>query len=280
MNNLSFNQLLNWQTYWQTILTTFGLRLVGAIALFLAGRWGALLVQKAARKLLIKARVEVSLVSFVSNCAYYGTVAFIALAIMGILGIETTSLIAVLGATSVAIGLALQGSLSNFAAGLLLIIFHPFRVDDWIEGASVSGIVEEIQFFTTHVRTPDNRLVIIPNGKLTNDNVTNYSAKGMLRVDMVVGVDYEENLQRIKKLIVEVLDADPYVLTDPKPTIGVMDLGENDIRLAVQPWTAPENFWNVRYQTCEHLVERFRQEGIQTPSNRPEIHIHSLPQTA
>jgi small conductance mechanosensitive channel len=280
MNNLSFDQLQNWQAYGQTILTTFGLRLVGAIALFFVGRWAASILQKTTRKLLIKANTEFSLVSFVSNCAYYGTIAFTVLAIMGLLGIETTSLVAILGAASVAVGLALQGSLSNFAAGLLLVIFYPFRVGDWIDGASVSGIVEEIQLFTTHVRTPDNRLVIIPNGKLTNDNVTNYSVNGMLRVDMVVGVDYEENLQRVKKLIAEVLAADPHILNDPKPTIGVLDLGENDIRLAVQPWTSPENFWTVRYQTCEHLVERFRQEGIQTPSNKPEVHIHSFPKTA
>ncbi|NJM78212.1 MAG: mechanosensitive ion channel, partial [Acaryochloridaceae cyanobacterium RU_4_10] len=167
---------------WPVILTSVGLRLGGALALFFIGRWGATIIQQTVRQLMKKARIEASLVSFVSNLAYYGAIAFVALAIMKLLGIDTTSLVAILGAAGIAVGLALQGSLSNFSAGLLIVIFHPFRVGDWIEGAGVSGIVEEIQLFTTLVRTSDNRLVIIPNGKLTNDNVINYSSNGILRV--------------------------------------------------------------------------------------------------
>jgi small conductance mechanosensitive channel len=274
MNNTSLNQFL---LQGQSILTTFGFRFAMAAVLFFIGRWSALLLQKTVRQLMIKTRMEASLISFVSNFTYYGAIAFIILAILGTLGIETTSLVAILGATSVAIGLALQGSLSNFAAGLLLVIFHPFRVGDWIEGASVSGIVEEIQLFTTHVRTFDNRLVIIPNGKLTNDNVTNYSSKGILRVDMVVVVDYEENLQQVKKIIAEELVMDPNILKDPSPTIGVLELGDNYIRVAVQPWTKPSHYWAVHFYTYERIVDRFRKEGILVPSNKQEVHIHSTP---
>ncbi len=262
---------------WPVILTSIGLRLAGALALFYVGRWGAQVIQQTVRKLMQKARIEVSLISFVSNLVYYGVIAFIALAIMKLLGIDTTSLVAILGAAGIAVGLALQGSLSNFSAGLLIVIFHPFRVGDWIEGAGVSGIVEEIQLFTTLVRTSDNRLVIIPNGKLTNDNVINYSSNGILRVDLVISIDYEDNLQQVKKVIAEVLAADSEILQDPTPSINVLELAENYIRLAVRPWTESCNYWSVYFNTHEQLVERFRLEGITIPSPKQEVHIHSTP---
>ncbi|HEY9826283.1 MAG TPA: mechanosensitive ion channel domain-containing protein [Stenomitos sp.] len=260
---------------WQTILTTFGLRIVVAFVLFTLGRWGAQFLQRTVRQVMLRAHMEASLISFVCNFTYYGAIAFATLAIMGTLGIETTSLVAMLGAASVAVGLALQGSLSNFAAGILLVIFHPFRVGDWIEGASVSGIVEEIQLFTTHIRTFDNRLIIIPNGKLTNDNVTNYSTKGILRVDMAIAVDYSENLQQVKAIVAEVLASDPRILREPAPNIGVAQLGENYIRLAIQPWTKPQHYWDVHFYTYERIVERFRKAEILMPSSKQEVHIHS-----
>ncbi len=250
---------------------TVGLRIAGAIALFVVGRWMTLILQRTIRQIMTQIHMDASLISFATHFTYYGAIAVLSLAIMGALGIETTSLVAVLGAASVAVGLALQGSLSNFAAGLLIIIFHPFRVGEWIEGANVCGIVEEIQLFTTHVRTADNRLVIIPNGKLTNDNVINFSAKGILRVDMVIGVDYEENLQRVKKIISEVLASDSRILKEPIPTIGVIELADNSIRLAVQPWTESRNYWLVQFKTYERLVEQFRKEGINLPFAKQEV---------
>jgi small conductance mechanosensitive channel len=264
----------NW-LQWQSILTTLGLRIAGAIALFVVGRWLIVLLQRTIRQVMTRTHMDASLISFATHFTYYGAIAVMTLAIMGALGIETTSLVAVFGAASVAVGLALQGSLSNFAAGLLIIIFHPFRVGDWIEGACICGIVEEIQLFTTHVRTADNRLVIIPNGKLTNDNVINFSAKGILRVDMVVGIDYEQSLHQVKKIISEVLASDSRILKDPMPTIGVIELAENSIRLAVQPWTESRNYWLVQSRTYERLVEQFRKEGINIPIAKQEVLAHS-----
>jgi small conductance mechanosensitive channel len=277
MNTTLFN---SYWLQWQSILTTLGLRVVGAIALFLIGRWGAALLQRTIRQLMTRTHMDASLISFSTNFTYYGAISVITLAIMGALGIETTSLVAMLGAASVAVGLALQGSLSNFAAGLLIVIFHPFRVGDWIEGANIRGIVEEIQLFTTHVRTADNRLVIIPNGKLTNDNVINFSTKGILRVDMVIGIDYEVNLQQVKKIIAEVLASDSRILKDPIPTIGVIELAETSIRLAVQPWTESRNYWQVQFKTYERLVEQFRKEGINLPLAKQDVLIHPIPLAA
>lgn len=260
---------------WQSVLMTVGLRIAGAIALFVIGRWITVFLQRTIRQLMTRTHMDASLISFATHFTYYGAIAVLSLAIMGALGIETTSLVAVLGAASVAVGLALQGSLSNFAAGLLIVIFHPFRVGDWIEGANICGIVEEIQLFTTHVRTADNKLVIVPNGKLTNDNVINFSTKGSLRVDMVVGIDYDDNLQQVKKIISDVLASDARILKDPKPTIGVIELGDNSIRLAVQPWTESRNYWLVQFRTYERLVEEFRKEGINLPSAKQEVLIQS-----
>jgi small conductance mechanosensitive channel len=274
MNSTLFNA---YWLQWQSILTTLGLRIVGAIALFVIGRWGAALLQRSIRQIMIRTHMDPSLISFATNFSYYGAIAVITLAIMGALGIETTSLVAMLGAASVAVGLALQGSLSNFAAGLLIVIFHPFRVGDWIEGANTRGIVEEIQLFTTHVRTADNRLVIIPNGKLTNDNVINFSTKGILRVDMVVGIDYEVNLQKVKKIIAEVLASDARILKDPIPTIGVIELAESSIRLVVQPWTDSRHYWQVQFKTYERLVEQFRKEGINLPLAKQDAPIQPMP---
>jgi small conductance mechanosensitive channel len=260
---------------WQSVLMTIGLRIAGAIALFVIGRWITVFLQRTIRQIMTRTHMDASLISFATHFTYYGAIAVVSLAIMGALGIETTSLVAVLGAASVAVGLALQGSLSNFAAGLLIVIFHPFRVGDWIEGANICGIVEEIQLFTTHVRTADNKLVIVPNGKLTNDNVINFSTKGSLRVDMVVGIDYDDNLQHVKKIISDVLASDARILKDPKPTIGVIELGDSSIRLAVQPWTESRNYWLVQFRTYERLVEEFRKEGINLPSAKQEVLIKS-----
>jgi small conductance mechanosensitive channel len=260
---------------WQSVLITIGLRIAGAIALFVIGRWITVFLQRTIRQLMTRTHMDASLISFATHFTYYGAIAVLSLAIMGALGIETTSLVAVLGAASVAVGLALQGSLSNFAAGLLIVIFHPFRVGDWIEGASICGIVEEIQLFTTHVRTADNKLVIVPNGKLTNDNVINFSTKGSLRVDMVVGIDYDDNLQQVKRIISDVLASDTRILKEPKPTIGVIELGNKSIRLAVQPWTESRNYWLVQFRTYERLVEEFRKEGINLPSAKQEVLVQS-----
>jgi small conductance mechanosensitive channel len=253
---------------WQSNLTTLGVKLISVVALFFVGRWGAKQLQQIVRKIMTKARMDASLISFASQFTYYGILFLIALSIMGQLGIETTSLIAMLGAAGVAIGLALQGSLSNFSAGLLLIVFHPFRVGDLIEGAGITGIVEEIQLFSTSVLTEDNRLVIIPNSKLVNDTIINHSSKGTLRVDMVIGISYEENLQRVKKVISEILASDPRVLQTPVPEIGVLELSENYLRLGVRPWTNSRNYWAVHFHTHEQLVERFRKEGICMPGSK------------
>ena len=264
------NQLLN---QFRNISVTFGLQLIVAIIILIVGRWMAAFVKRLLKTLMTKARIEPTLISFASNILYYATLAFFILAALGRLGIETTSLIAVLGAAGLAIGLALQGSLSNFAAGILIILFQPFRVGDWIEASDINGIVEEIQVFTIILRTLDNRTVIIPNSKLTDNNIINYSAKGILRVDLVIGVAYQENLAQVKQLILEVLANQDLVLPEPKPTVGVLELADSSVNLAVRPWTKTENYWNVYFSVQETLKTRFDEVGISIPFPQRDVHL-------
>ena len=187
------------------LITIYGLKVVAAIAVLIVGRWVAKGMTGFAEKVMNKRQVDPTIVSFVANMTYIALLVFVVLAALGQLGIQTTSFIAVIGAAGLAIGLALQGSLSNFAAGFLMIIFRPFKVGDYIEGAGVAGTVEEIQIFTTQLKTPDNKTMIIPNANLTRDNITNYSAKGTRRVDLVFGIGYGDDIDHAKKVIMDVL---------------------------------------------------------------------------
>jgi small conductance mechanosensitive channel len=220
----------------QELFSVFGLRVVGAVAIFIVGRWLAKLLRNVTKKLMTKSNVDPTLVNFVGHLTYILLLTFVILAALGKLGIQTTSFIAIIGAAGLAIGLALQGSLANFAAGVLMIIFKPFKVGDYIEGAGVAGTVEEIQIFTTQLNTPDNKIIIIPNAKLTADNITNVSAKPVRRVDFVFGVGYTDDIDKVKKVISDVLNEEKRSLSDPPATVGVLELADSSVNLAVSPW--------------------------------------------
>ncbi len=252
----------------------FGLRMITAVVIFVVGRWVARLVRRATEKMMSRSNVDATLVPFVGNLIYFALLAFVILAALAQLGVQTTSFIAVVGAAGLAVGLALQGSLANFAAGVLMLIFRPFKVGDFIEGAGVSGIVEEINIFTTHLRTFDNKTIIIPNAKITGDNITNYTRKEKRRVDLVVGVSYRDDIGKVKRVITDVLDADGRVLKDPAPTVAVLELGESSVNFAVRPWVNTADYWNVYFDTTEKLKKRFDAEGIQIPFPQRDVHIH------
>jgi len=200
---------------------------------------------------------------------------FVVLAALGQLGIQTTSFIAVIGAAGLAIGLALQGSLSNFAAGFLMIIFRPFKVGDFIEGAGVAGTVEKIQIFTTQLKTPDNKTIIIPNAKLSGDNIVNFSAKGTRRVDMVFGIGYGDDMDKARKIITDVIDNDPRVLKDPPPKIAVLTLGDSSVDFAVRPWVKVPDYWDLWFDVTETIKKRFDAEGVSIPFPQRDVHVYS-----
>ena len=209
----------------QELVATWGLKVLAAILIVVIGRLVAKLVRELVARLMRRSKVDETLISFVGSLCYIGLMAFVLIAALDKLGVQTASFVGIIAAAGLAIGLALQGSLANFAAGVLMIIFKPFKVGDFVEAAGTGGIVEEIEIFTTRLKTPDNKTIIIPNAKLTGDNIVNFSAKDTRRVDLVAGVSYTDDLQKVKQVLQELVAADARVLKDPEPTIGVLELG-------------------------------------------------------
>jgi len=256
------------------LITLYGLKLIAALVVFVLGRWIARILGRLTNKILTKRQVDPTIVSFVSHLTYIALLTFVILAALGQLGIQTTSFVAVIGAAGLAIGLALQGSLANFAAGFLMIIFRPFKVGDFIEGAGVMGTVEEIQVFTTQLKTPDNKVIIIPNAKLTADNIINFSAKETRRVDLTFGISYGDDIDKAKGILSDILQKDGRILKDPPPVIGLVQLGDSSVNFAVRPWVKNADYWNVYFDTTETVKKRFDAEGISIPFPQRDVHIY------
>jgi small conductance mechanosensitive channel len=231
----------------QEWIVLYGLKVIAALAIIVIGRFTAIGVRSLVRRLLKKSLVDETLVSFITSVSYVAIMAFVIIAALGQLGIQTASFVAVLGAAGLAVGLALQGSLANFAAGLLMIIFKPFKVGDFIEAGGVSGIVEEIGIFTTELKSPDNKKIIVPNAKATADNIINYSANDQRRIDMVAGVSYSDDLEKV---------------------------ADSSVNFAVRPWVKTSEYWDVFFSTQEKIKKRFDAEGITIPFPQQDVHIH------
>lgn len=258
----------------QELLTVYGLRVLAALVILFIGRIAARWTRHGVERLMARGKTDPMITSFVGSIAYVGMMVFVVLAALGQLGIQTTSFIAVLGAAGLAIGLALQGSLSNFAAGFLLIMFRPFRVGDFIEGAGVSGIVEAIQIFTTTMRTGDNKTVIVPNAKLLEGNIINYSTKETRRVDLTVGVSYDADLAEVKRILGEIAAADERVLQDPAPLIAVSALADSSVNLVMRLWTKTSDYWDVHFATTEAVKLRLDEAGIGIPYPQRDVHLY------
>ena len=260
----------------QEWIALYGLKLVAAILILIIGRYAAKGIRVLIRRALQKAKVDDTLVSFVSSLCYVGIMAFVIIAALGQIGVQTASFVAVLAAAGLAVGLALQGSLSNFAAGVLMIIFKPFKVGDFIEGGSVAGVVEEIGIFTTELKSPDNKKIIVPNAKMTSDNIVNYTAKDVRRVDIVAGVSYGDDIDKVRKVLEEVLAKDDRILNDPAPTIGVLELADSSVNFAVRPWVKTTDYWDVFFATQENIKKQFDAAGISIPFPQQDVHLHKV----
>jgi len=256
------------------LLSVYGLNVLAAIAIFVFGLWFAKIMRRVIGKVMERGNVDATLTRFVGNLSYIALLVFVVLAAVSKLGIQTTSFIAVLGAAGLAIGLALQGSLSNFAAGFLMIIFRPFKVGDYIEAGGTAGTVEEIQIFTTQLKTPDNKTVIIPNSGITAGNIVNYSTKGTRRVDMVFGIGYDDDIDKAKAVLQQIIDADARVLKDPAVTIGLSELADSSVNFVVRPWVKSEDYWSFLFDTTEKVKKRFDAEGIGIPYPQQDVHLY------
>ena len=251
----------------------YGLKILFAAAILIIGRFIALGLKKAIRKALQSGKVDETLSTFIVNLSYVAIMSFVIIAAIGKLGIQTTSFVAILGAAGLAIGLALQGSLSNFASGVLILIFKPVKVGDYIEAGGAAGIVKEIDIFTTTLNTPDFKKVIVPNSKIMGDNITNYSANEHRRVDLVIGISYSDNMDHALNLFKEVVQAHPMVLQDPPPAYGVLELGDSSVNIVVRPWVLPENYWTVHFDLLKKIKERIDQEGLSIPFPQRDVHL-------
>ncbi|MCP4709715.1 MAG: mechanosensitive ion channel [Planctomycetes bacterium] len=256
------------------LLAIYGLKVIGAIAILILGRWAAKIAAKLIRRALKKANTDETLTSFVYNISYAVMLAFVIIAALNQLGIQTASLIAILGAGVLAIGLALQGSLSNFAAGVLMVVFKPFKIDDYIEGGGASGTVEDIQIFTTVLKTADNKTIVVPNSTMMSNNIVNYSTKGVRRVDMVFGIGYEDDIDRARELILEIVTGDERVFKDPAPVVMVSELADSSVNLSTRVWSNAGDYWGIYFDATEKVKKTFDAEGISIPFPQRDIHIY------
>lgn len=256
------------------LLTVYGLKVLAAIAIFIIGRWVAKGVRKLVERVMEKGKVDPTLVTFTSNMVYIALLAFIVIAALGQLGIQTTSFIAILGAAGLAVGLALQGSLANFAAGFLLIVFRPFKVGDLVEAAGVFGVIENIQIFTTQLKTADNKTVIVPNAKLTDDNIINWTVKGTRRVDMVFGIGYEDDIDKARSLMAEIVAQDDRILKTPETQISVSELADSSVNFVVRPWVKVEDYWGVYFDLTEKIKKAFDANGVSIPFPQRDVHVY------
>ena len=259
----------------KTLGVDFGIKLVIALLIFFVGRMVARALQKGLRRVMEVQQVDKILQTFVGNLVYWALMVFVIIAAINQVGIQTTSLIAVMGAAGLAVGLALQGSLSNFAAGVLIVIFRPYRVGDWVEAAGIAGSVEQVQILSTILKTGDNKMIIVPNSQIMGSIITNYSANPTRRIDMTVGVSYSDDLDKVRKVIQELVDADERILKDPACTIAVAELADSSVNFFVRPWVDTADYWAVKFDLTEAIKKRFDQEDISIPFPQRDVHIYN-----
>jgi small conductance mechanosensitive channel len=259
------------------LLVAYGLKVAGALAVLLVGRVLAGALRKGLRRSLESREVDPSLIPFVSNLVYWLTLAFVIIAVLGLFGIETTSLVAVLGAAGLAVGLALQGTLSNFSAGVMLLVFRPFRIGDFVECAGTSGSVKEIGVFSTPLATPDNVAIIVPNAEIFGAVIKNYSANDTRRNDLVIGISYDDDIAKAVTVMQQVLSADERVLPDPEPVVAVAELGDSSVNLVVRPWCRSDDYWALRFDLTRRLKEALEESGCSIPYPQHDVHLQSQP---
>lgn len=255
------------------LIAQWGLSVVGAIVVLVVGLWVAKRIQGGVKAGLGRQGLDPSLVPFISSLVYWGLVAFVLIAVLGIFGIPTASFIAVLGAAGLAVGLALQGTLSNFAAGVMILIFRPFSVGNWVEVAGAAGSVREIGVFSTTLHTGDNVKVVVPNAQVYGQTVKNFSANDTRRIDLVIGVSYDDDLQVAQDTILSVLGDDARVLEEPAPTVAVHELGDSSVDFVVRPWCKASDYWPLRWHLLRQLKERLEAAGCSIPYPQRDVHV-------
>ncbi|MEA3547447.1 MAG: mechanosensitive ion channel [Thermodesulfobacteriota bacterium] len=256
-------------------VTTYSLKIVGAILVFMIGKWIARRISKLFGKILRKNNVDETLSSFLGNIAYYALFIMVIIAAAGQLGINTTSFLTVVGAAGLAIGLALKDSLSNFASGVMLIMFRPFKIGDLVTTGGVTGRVESITIFNTILNTQDNQKIIIPNNLVTTSTITNIFGNPTRRIDLVMGIGYDDNIGEAKSVLEALIKADSRILSDPAPTIAVSELADSSVNFVVRPWVKTADYWGVRFDLTEKIKLTFDEKGISIPYPQQDVHMYA-----
>ena len=250
--------------------------LIGALAIFIIGKWVAGFVTNLLRKALRRAKVEETLVGFFANILHVLLLLFVILAAVKQLGVDTSGAIGIVAAVGLAVGFALQGSLSNFAAGVLMIFFKPISVGDLVRAGGTFGVVREVDLFATIIDTPDGKKVIVPNSGITGGVIENLSANGKIRIDMTFGIGYGSDIDLAKSILMDVVVKDPRVLKDPAPTVAMVAHGDSSVNFVCRPWVDPADYWSVWFDTHESVKKAFDAQGIQIPFPQRDVHMHTI----
>ncbi len=257
----------------ETYVSHYGVSAIKAILIIIIGMWLSGFITRLIVKAMTKRDVDLTVKQFVGGLVKTALVVLVIITAIDQAGIETTSFLAVLGAAGLAIGLALQGSLSNFASGVMLIIFRPIRVGDYVEAGGAAGTISEIGIFVTVMTTPDNKVIYVPNSKLASDNIINYSIKPTRRVDMVFGISYSDDIDKAKSIINDILAKDERILKDPAPLVVLSELADSSVNFKVAPWVKGSDYWSVYFDTHETVKKRFDEAGVSIPFPQQDVHL-------
>jgi len=253
----------------------WGIKIAMALVIFVVGRWVVKIVVNLVKKLLGRSQsMDEMLINFVASIVNAVLLLFVIIAALDQLGVDTTSLVALIGAAGLAIGLALQGSMQNFAAGVMILVFKPFKAGDFVEAGGVAGVIEMVNIFSTTMRTGDNKEVIVPNGGIYSGPITNYSARDTRRVDMVFGIGYDDDFRQAKAILEKLVAEDERILKDPAPTIGLSELGDSSVNFVVRPWVNSADYWAVMWDMNEKVKTEFDAAGISIPYPQMDVHLH------
>lgn len=266
----NFNEILNKLL---EVISAYGLKLIGAIVALVIGLWIIKSLTKKTSKAIIKRIEDPSLSGFLSSFVSILLKIMLVISIMTMVGIQMTSFIAILGAAGLALGMALSGTLQNFAGGVMVLTFKPYKVGDYIQALGHSGTVKEIQIFNTILNTPDNRIIIIPNGKIYSESIVNFSQEEERRVDLTFGIGYDDDLDKARNIINEIISNNEFILKDPQSFIGLIELGDSSVNLVVRVWVKAPNYWNVFFGMNETVFKEFNKQGINIPYPQMDIHL-------
>jgi small conductance mechanosensitive channel len=268
MENIDVVELVN------NYAMPWGIKIALALVIFIIGRAVVGIIVSTVNKVFEKRGMDEILVHFLCSILRWLLLLFVIIAALSQLGVDTTSLVALLGAAGLAIGLSLQSSLANLAAGVMLIIFRPFTKGDFVEAGGASGVVQAITIFTTTLTTPDNKVVIVPNGSVASNNITNYSARDTRRIDMVFGISYDDDLRKAKQILEQILADDSRVLSDPAPVVALSELADSSVNFVARPWVKSADYWAVLWETTEAVKLKFDEAGLNIPYPQMDIHMN------